>query len=240
MTADRVGAGGEREREFRQVVPRPPWARPGGPAPWAGPGLVVDRPLPLAAVRAALENSLPGTTVEEGGRKPTAAVLMALFEAGGDTQLLFIRRSHRMSRNPGEIAFPGGRIDPGEEPLQAALREADEEIGLAPGDVEVLGRLELIERPRAPVAIVPFVGVLGEPPHLRPNPDEVDGVITVPVARLLTDGVYWEELWNPTGVAPIPIPFFSDAELLGEDLIWGASARMLTELLTGISQAAHA
>jgi hypothetical protein len=118
------------------------------------------------------------------------------------------------------------------------LRETEEEIGLAPTGVEVVGRLNLIERPRAPVAIVPFVGVVRELPTWAPSPGEVEEVIVVPVAALLSEGVFWEELWNPTGIEPIAIPFYSDTQLLGDDLLWGASARMLTDLLTRIGPAA--
>jgi 8-oxo-dGTP pyrophosphatase MutT (NUDIX family) len=230
------------DRTFRQVVPRPPWARAGNPAPWSGPASGFAGPFPIAAVRAQLIESVE--SVESVGpigatadRAPTAAVLLALYESCGDTQLLLIRRSLQMARNPGEIAFPGGRIDPGETPLNAALREADEEIGLAPEFVEVIGHLSRIERPRAPAAILPYVGLLQEPPQLSPNAGEVDEVITVPVLGLLADGVYWEELWNPMGIGPIVMPFFSDEAILGDDLIWGASARMLTDLLTRVAPA---
>lgn len=230
-------------REYRQIVPRPPWARPGRPAPWAlsplGPNPA--RPLPLSAAEATLSGALESVdapTESPSGRPPNAAVLLALLETAGETELIFIRRSPRLSRNPGEMAFPGGRIEPDEAPLLAALRETEEEIGLAPSEVEVIGRLDLVERPRAPVAIVPYVGIVRGTPALVPSAGEVDAVIVLPVAGLLSDGVFWEELWNPVGIEPIAIPFFSDPSLLGDDLIWGASARMLTDLLTRISPAA--
>jgi 8-oxo-dGTP pyrophosphatase MutT (NUDIX family) len=228
-------------RRYRQVVPRPPWARPGGRAPWAPaePGANPSRPLRLETARTQLEAVLDPAEAELD-RPPNAAVLLALFETPADdeTQLVLIRRSPHLARNPGEIAFPGGRIEKGEAPLVAALRETEEEIGLAPSDVEVIGRLRLIERPRAPVAIVPFVGIVRHVPTWTPSAGEVDEVIVVPVAALLSEGVFWEELWNPAGIEPIAIPFYSDYKLLGDDLIWGASARMLTDLLTRIGPAA--
>jgi 8-oxo-dGTP pyrophosphatase MutT (NUDIX family) len=187
-------------------------------------------------VRAQLIDSLEPLGIAPE-RAPNAAVLLALYERSGDTQLLLIRRSLRMARNPGEIAFPGGRIDPGEAPLDAALREADEEIGIAPELVEAIGHLSPVDRPRAPTAILPYVGLLQEPPQLSPNAGEVDEVITVSVLALLADGVYWEEMWNPAGIGPIVMPFFSDEAILGDDLIWGASARMLTDLLTRVAPA---
>ena len=224
-----TGAG-TGERRFRQLIPRPPWARPGKDAPWSAGAA----PLPLAAVRAALASRLlPAETPPEVA--VAAAVLIPLFESDGDAIALLIRRATRLSANPGEIAFPGGRLEPGERPLAAALRESQEELGLPPSLVEVIGRLPVRERTRHPGAIAPFVGTLAQLPALEPCADEVDEVLFVPVRALMDDGVYWEELWNPEGSPPFVMPFFADPVALGDDLVWGATARMLADLLSLIA-----
>ncbi len=151
--------------------------------------------------------------------------------------VLLIRRSPAMSTNPGEVAFPGGRLEPGEAPVAAALREAEEEVGLPAGAVDVLGQLPVRRRTRHPGAIAPFVGTVGDLPALRAGPGEVDEILLVPLGALLDEGVYWEELWNPEGTPAFPMPFFADPVVLGDDLVWGATAGMLADLLELLTEA---
>jgi 8-oxo-dGTP pyrophosphatase MutT (NUDIX family) len=128
----------------------------------------------------------------------------------------------------GEVSFPGGRIDVGEEAVAAALREADEEIGLDPARVRVLGRLSTRTTIRNPAPITPFVGeVRGGRPPLVANPAEVERIITVRVAELFADDVHREERWELGEYGHQPFYFF---ELIG-DTVWGATARILRELL---------
>jgi 8-oxo-dGTP pyrophosphatase MutT (NUDIX family) len=140
--------------------------------------------------------------------------------------------------NPGDLAFPGGRLEPGEHPLDAALREANEEVGLDPSAVSPLGRLPVVNRARSPERVVPYVGVLAVEPALRPQPGEVDAVITVRLSDLVAEGVYWEEEWQIPGDGSRRLPFFADPEALGDDVIWGMTAMILREILSAVASAA--
>jgi 8-oxo-dGTP pyrophosphatase MutT (NUDIX family) len=161
------------------------------------------------------------------GLRP-AAVLCPLFEEDEEAWLILTRRSSSLRLHTGEVSFPGGRIDAGEEAAAAALREAHEEIGLDPASVRVLGRLSTMTTIRNPAPITPFVGVIeGGRPEFTANPAEVERVIIVPVAELFADEVYREELWELGQLGQRPFYFF---ELIG-DTVWGATARILRELL---------
>jgi 8-oxo-dGTP pyrophosphatase MutT (NUDIX family) len=165
--------------------------------------------------------ALPGPS-----RRP-AAVLCALFDEDGQAHVVLTRRSSRLRSHTHQVSFPGGRLDKGEDELHAAMREAQEEVGLDPASVEVIGRLSDLRTVVNPAPITPFVGVLQSRPKLRPNPAEVERAFTVPLLELTDPDVYREELWQfPDGIER-PMHFF---ELIG-DTVWGATARMLHELL---------
>ena len=154
-----------------------------------------------------------------------AATLLVLFEDGGVVRLLLIRRSQALPVHPGEIGLPGGGVHPGEGMVEAALRETAEELGIPPGAVEVAGWLEpVVGRTTGSVAL-PVVGLLGGRPQLTPDPAEVDAVFEVPVADLLADGVYHEEVWD----VPVarPVHFFE----LPDVTVWGMTARALRQFL---------
>ncbi len=209
---------------FRQEVPRPALVRRGPPPPWAGNPALAG-PIRLSAVRAALTTSLPPGADAAGAAE--AAVLLPLFEEEGETRVLFIRRAATLGRDPGHVALPGGRIEPGEAPLAAALRESEEEIGLPREQVEPLAFLPLLERPRSGERVLPIVGALATRPRLVLNPGEVEAVLEVGLAELAADGVAWEERW---GAAGRPVLFFS-SPALGDDLLWGVTARIAWSLL---------
>jgi 8-oxo-dGTP pyrophosphatase MutT (NUDIX family) len=125
------------------------------------------------------------------------------------------------------VSFPGGRLEDGEAPVAAAVREAGEEIGVDPGQVEILGQLSPLSTYSSRATITPFVGVLPGRPNLTANPAEVERAFDVSLAELVSDGVYHEEVWDLPGVGWREMNFF---ELVG-DTVWGATARMLVELL---------
>lgn len=153
-------------------------------------------------------------------------MLAPLYEADGDVHVVLTRRAQHLRSHRGEVSFPGGGQDPGEAPVDTALREAAEEIGLDPRSVEVVGELDHLETVTSRSFIIPFVGVLPGPPDLHPNPAEVDRVLHVPLRELLDPGVFREERW---GLPPMdrPVYFF---ELEG-DTVWGATGAMLRNLL---------
>ncbi len=206
---------------------------PGGVAPWAA--YAASGPLDLQAVGSRLRAGL--VPVDAPLERPsTAAVLILLFEVASAAQVMLIRRGTTLLASPGEIAFPGGRIEPGETPLEAALRETEEEIALPRDEVDVVGRLAVLEGSRRRGTIVPFVGFVGAMPAVEAHPVEVDAIITVRISDLLADGAWWEEIWSAEEAQTSNLPFFAGEHFLGDDMIWGASARMLTDLLQLIAR----
>jgi len=160
-----------------------------------------------------------------------AAVLVPIIDRG-EPWLLFAKRTERVGHHKGQISFPGGVVRPDDPSLlAAALRECEEEIGLAPQAVEALGTLDDTETVATQFVITPFVGLIGDPPAWRPDGEEIEKVIEVPLAALLEDGSFRVETWERAGGTRSV--YFFDYE--GET-IWGATARILKqylELVTG-------
>jgi 8-oxo-dGTP pyrophosphatase MutT (NUDIX family) len=176
---------------------------------------------PLLPVEELPKVALPGRS-----RRP-AAVLCAVFDEHGQAHVVLTRRSSRLRSHTHQVSFPGGRIDPGEEPAHAALREAEEEVGIPPAQVRLIGRLSSLRTVMNPAPITPYVGVLPGRPDLKPNPAEVERAFTVPVAELFDPAVFREEIWRFPDGSEREMQFF---ELVG-DTVWGATARMLYELM---------
>jgi 8-oxo-dGTP pyrophosphatase MutT (NUDIX family) len=216
-------------RGGQQRIPRPGSFRIAGPPSWAE--LHVDeRRLSLDDVRRRLLRSPPGT--EPTSLVPdsvAAAVLVPLLEVGGEAHILFIKRPETMSTHQGEIAFPGGKIDPAVDVdvRAAALREAHEEIGLEPASVEIVARLHGVATAASRFTITPFVGFLDREPELVLNPAEVVRVLRVPLSELLDASLYREERWDAFR-QDMSVFFFE----LADETVWGATARILTDLLT--------
>jgi 8-oxo-dGTP pyrophosphatase MutT (NUDIX family) len=160
---------------------------------------------------------------------------VAMFEVEGEAAVLLTKRPETMPSHQGEIAFPGGKREPQDASLvAAALREAQEEVGLEPAAVEVVAELDRIGTVASAFTIAPFVGLLAEVPELRPDRREVVDAFAVPISDLLHPDAYREETWDLFG-APRPMAFF---ELPGET-VWGATARILTRLLTLLTDSAQ-
>jgi 8-oxo-dGTP pyrophosphatase MutT (NUDIX family) len=162
-----------------------------------------------------------------------SAVLAPLYEQNGEVLVVLTRRAQHLRSHRGEVSFPGGGQEGGEDLRTTALRESREETGLDPSSVEILGELDHLETVTSRSFITPFVGVLPGRPTLEPNPHEVEKILHVPLSDLLAPDVFREERW---GLPPLdrPIYFF---EIVG-DTIWGATAFMLRNflaLVTGTS-----
>lgn len=157
-----------------------------------------------------------------------SAVLVPFWEEAGRVHVVLTRRATRMSRHGGEVAFPGGLLEGDETWEQAALREAHEEIGLAPEEAGVVGRLDDAWS-GAGSHLVAVVAWLSRPPSFVPNPDEVAAVLSTPVPELLAPGVRSEEtvtvlerrFSNPTLAWPGGDVYGLTADLLLEALDWG-------------------
>jgi 8-oxo-dGTP pyrophosphatase MutT (NUDIX family) len=223
-TAVPDGRGGD------QIIPRPLNATPGRPAPWAHLPEADRRPR-LADVRAALAAAGPAHASErellpEIDR--ASAVLAPLYEEDGDLYVVLTRRTWELRAHSGEVSFPGGRQDDGDDHLwDTALREAHEEIALDPATVECIGELDHLATITSRSFIVPFVGALPGRPSTTASPGEVSAVLHVPVAELLDPAIFREERWTFPWAEDRPIFFF---ELVG-DTVWGATGAMLRQLL---------
>ncbi len=185
----------------------------------------------LADYLATLLPRLPPWTLPPDAQDATArraAVLLPLYARNRRPHLLFTRRSATLAAHSGEISFPGGSHDATDLTLAAtALREAHEEIGLAPESVRVLGTLAPVFTVVSNFLITPIVGWLGaEPAPFSPNPAEVAEVIEAPVADLADPAIFHAEQWIRNG-RPHPVYFYD----LGPYRIWGATARVLHQLL---------
>ena len=153
-----------------------------------------------------------------------AAVLVPLYVRDEELHAVFTKRRENLRRHPGEISFPGGRRDhPDEELAITALREAEEEIGLASAEVDLVGTLAPVSTFVTAYLIYPHVGLI-DPIPWRPSPNEVELVLELPLHALIA------------GRARRPITrrgftFEMDTYVVGDHLIWGATARILGDLL---------
>jgi 8-oxo-dGTP pyrophosphatase MutT (NUDIX family) len=137
--------------------------------------------------------------------------------------LVFTERRSDLSRHAGEISFPGGRRDEGESLLETALREAEEEIGLARGDVEVAGALPPISTFVTNYKVHPFVGLIDQGLRFEPNPTEVESVLIASLDDLAAG--YAKRRLVRRGV-----PIKTETYLVSDKLIWGATAGILGHL----------
>ncbi len=238
-----------------QVIPRPSGWRPGEPAPWAvlpaaaRQGVGVARVLDaLSAVdqRGAVPGDIgsdrvlgPSILVNETNapavRFVNAAVLALLFEEEGEARLVFTRRSSSLRAHRGEVSFPGGRLDTGENPEAAALREAYEEVALDPALVTPVGWIHPVLTMVSGSLIMPVVATVASRPKLVASPAEVERVFDVALRDLADPEIFHEERWSIPGRQIPGSPDNSFAvwffEVEGE-MIWGATARMIHELLS--------
>lgn len=226
MSAEEHGSS---TRGGPQFIPRPELWTPGRPAPWADLS-ASSRAIGLDRVHDVFAGRVgePSPVAAEGGSP--SAVLVAIYDPPGappeDPMVLLTRRSWELRHHRGEVSFPGGRAEPGEDPTTTALREASEEVDLAPAEVEVLGELDHLSTVTRRAYIAPVVGTLRGPPSLQRSDAEVAAILHVPLSELTAEGVFREERWG-SGDVSRPVYFF---DLYG-DTVWGATAAMLRQLL---------
>lgn len=157
-----------------------------------------------------------------------AAVLIAIRDWAGRPEILFTERPDHLDKHAGEISFPGGKIEASDaSPRDTALRESHEEVGIEPTEVEIVGALPPVGTFVTSFRIQPFVGLLSEGARPVPNPDEVAAILTFGIEDL-TSGYAMRRLVR-RGV-PIRTPTFE----VERHLIWGATARILTDFLRRI------
>ncbi len=164
-------------------------------------------------------------TLDSRGRR-SAAVLLPLFARDGHDHLLLTRRTDHLDRHAGEISFPGGgRHREDVDLLATALRETEEEVGIAPADVEILGRLDDILSIHD-IRVTPFVGVFPSPYPLAPCDFEIAEVLELPLDAFLDPAVFRCEDWRFRGRTE-PVCFFT----VGGHEVWGLTAAILVQFL---------
>lgn len=155
-----------------------------------------------------------------------AAVLVPLFLRNDEPWVLFTRRTEHLKNHAGEISFPGGGVEPDDADLwQTALRETEEEMGIAASDVKRLGQLDDFVSVYG-YMVTPYVGSFSDPYPYRIDPFEIAEVIELPLQRLRNPRIYHQEDWQHKGRI-VPVDFY---RLDGHN-IWGMTAAILKQLL---------
>ena len=177
----------------------------------------------IVEVRSRLTTPAPHRLPPTDARQ--AAVLVPLYVDAGELWTVLTKRTEKLPHHKGQIAFPGGSLEPGEDPWAAALRETEEEIGIEPTRVLRLGDLDESETPSG-FRIVPCVGAVPFPIETKPNEDEIEDIFAVPIKAFA----------NPTAVEDRVVLLDGVERLLriyhvGRRQVWGLTARILQNLL---------
>jgi 8-oxo-dGTP pyrophosphatase MutT (NUDIX family) len=164
-----------------------------------------------------------------------AGVLIPLVPRGTGLEMLFTRRTDTVLTHKGQISFPGGqREDSDVETVETALRESYEEIGLDPSQVTVLGELDDVFTAVSSFVITPVVGLVeGGVDDLRLAPDEVKSLLMVPLSQLVDPTVHTTEV-RSLGEQQYRIHYYT----IGDDVIWGATGRIVYQFLKAWQEAA--
>ena len=195
-------------------------------------------------IRKALSNQLPGASshkkmlppkrelhvaAADASRVKTSSVLLLLYSENSELNVCLIKRPCHMKHHAGQIALPGGKIEKGETAMETALRETEEEIGIQPEKIKILGSLSELYIGVSRFQIQPFVGWLEEKPNFTLNKNEVEKTILFPLLK------YWNNIESVnmetiTGKLDVPCIKFED------EIIWGATAMILSEFYDIIYQ----
>ncbi|MFO7661661.1 MAG: CoA pyrophosphatase [Chloroflexota bacterium] len=182
----------------------------------------------FAAQRRMAPSTRPvGRFESRSGGPRLGGVLLLLYCADDEVTLVLTRRPNYDGVHSGQVSCPGGSHEPPEDLEMTALRETQEEIGVDPADVVILGQLTSLYIPPSDFEVHPFVGFFSDGrPVFAPDPYEVAAIIEVPLRVLLDTHTRAEEPWDLRGME-VTVPFFR----IGEHKVWGATAMILSELV---------
>jgi 8-oxo-dGTP pyrophosphatase MutT (NUDIX family) len=214
-----IRAGGD------QRIQRPAdvWVRPTNPFAQVNHSSLCNTPELLGRLQR-FANAVEQTPPPVGSR--ASAVLVPIFDGLSGPEVVLTRRSQVLTSHKGEVSFPGGRVDAGETFIQAAIREAYEEINLEPSHVQVIGEMNALSTYVSNSHIVPVLAYLETPPSMTAVNAEVDRVFSVALTELVRDDTYVEEHWG-TPPNQHQIHFFH----LDDETVWGATGKMLHQLI---------
>jgi 8-oxo-dGTP pyrophosphatase MutT (NUDIX family) len=185
-------------------------------------------PLPATAAHELLRaRPVSGQFPDFGHKLPPkpGSVLILLYEENGVIKLPLTKRATYKGAHSAQISFPGGKAEAGENAIQTALREAEEEIGVHQPDVKVIGQLSDFNVIPSNFIVTPIVGALNYVPVFKPDPREVDKIIYAGLTDLIRDDAVYEEEILAGGLYPMIAPHF----LIEGEIVWGATAMMLNE-----------
>jgi 8-oxo-dGTP pyrophosphatase MutT (NUDIX family) len=158
--------------------------------------------------------------------KPSA-VLMIILEKDGELVAVFTKRTETVNSHQGQISFPGGRVDPGDKDREdTALRETLEEVGIPREKIRILGRLDDIQT-YTKYIVTPYVGWMQEEPVYILSTDEAERIIEIPLKSFLHRSRFRQEDWDLPDGGKFAVYYFDH----GEDVVWGATARILKQFL---------
>lgn len=157
---------------------------------------------------------------------------MLLYPCRDELHLALTQRTDTLPNHKGQVSLPGGAWEPGESFAQTALREAQEELGIDPAQVQIIGGLTALFIPPSRYCIHPIVGYVAIQPTFQPDPHEVAEVLEVPLANLIDPAVVREELWSWEGL-DMYVPIYN----LNDHKVWGATAMVLAEFVELIEMA---
>ena len=217
-----------------QVIPLPSAREDGHQPPWIGTH--TDLSLSTVLSRLTGRPSDVGVTSSPRSDERISAVMALLVDGPDGAEVLLTRRSTRLSSHRGEISFPGGRADEGESIVDAAIRETFEEVGIESSLLSVHCELSPLSTFVSRSYIVPVIASIETKPVLHINEHEVERAFWIPLTELIRPDTYVSETWTFTmsdQPSAQPMHFF----YLEDETVWGATARMLHELLSLVHQA---
>ena len=153
-----------------------------------------------------------------------SAVLILLFPNNNTFNFILTLRSKKVETHKGQISLPGGAQEQNESLEKTALRETEEEIGVSPETVELIGRLSTLYVPFSGFDIHPYVGWATEMPEINISVEEVDKIISVPVTELIDSNNLRIKNTSLRGI-PVKMPYFN----LKNEIVWGATSMILSE-----------